>query len=599
MNKNDFYRQLLEQYAINQDKIKQNAIKTARKRAVTSTVLKIVPFASAAAILLTIGVANYNNWLPSGIDLTSKTNVESAVQRLVDAETAYLEANDISSRNEDQSFYVSFETGMTYNEMMLAFSTVSDTGDISIDVLYSDSATLAKGSDIEKYVKNHPEQLIYGVKITAPGMLMLSIKDLSVVSLLELDSKIDDEDLFTPITSSIKQDISSEASYDSNTSFDITLPSNIGDVPTIGDSSLNTTEEVTTSDTNYDEEVTDDETDNSEQNTDTSDDSVIDGSSSATDLTTSDTITSIETTPDNNELEPDLPVAIEDIIIPTESVIEATFINNNTLLMLENGAISIYSISDAGVADVLTKFYAENPKISWINADGTQAFITACNADKKRTKLYYADGVSGTLTEIDVSIITDDSELTGIYYSSTDDVLVFKTVSFSDTKLYYAKKNGSGFTVTPAIMYNLPVTAVSYCNGKLYYAVCNSDVTTIYSHNTITGENVQLYYFNGQVKISQSFRFDGCAFIQGTDSPSTVIFNAKDETFSYIGNISPISFSSKNSSIFTDDEKYYCLAASGLIEISAEDARIYYSEPLGSDFYSVVINAQEVIISSK
>ena len=106
MNTNDFYKELFEKYALDEDKIRRNALKAGKtpawQRAVGNHWKTFA--GAAAAVAVTVGAVAYMSGNPGdqGIDIVSPDNLLSASQRLQEAEQNYY---NISAEESDRSHF--------------------------------------------------------------------------------------------------------------------------------------------------------------------------------------------------------------------------------------------------------------------------------------------------------------------------------------------------------------------------------------------------------------------------------------------------------------------------------------------------------------
>ncbi len=204
MNTNDFYKELFEKYALDEDKIRRNAIKAAKtpawQRAVSAHWKTAV--GAAAAVAVTVGAVAYTVGNSAGnIEIDPVENLPSAYQRLRDAEQQYMNA-----AIEDESkvdIYVSFLDDLCYGDMSVSFSALPDAESIDIVCLYLNDGTVIRGeADIEKYAENSANAVnIAGAKLVAPMKAYRDIVDLSKVCAAELRSETINDDTFSPIDS--------------------------------------------------------------------------------------------------------------------------------------------------------------------------------------------------------------------------------------------------------------------------------------------------------------------------------------------------------------------------------------------------------------
>jgi hypothetical protein len=111
MNTNDFYKELFEKYALDEEKIRRNAIKAAKtpawQRAVSAHWKTAV--GAAAAVAVTVGAVAYTvgNGAGNVIDIDSSDDLLTATQRLREAEKDYYnkeysKEGDISEENKQK-----------------------------------------------------------------------------------------------------------------------------------------------------------------------------------------------------------------------------------------------------------------------------------------------------------------------------------------------------------------------------------------------------------------------------------------------------------------------------------------------------------------
>ena len=150
MNTNDFYKELFEKYALDADKIRLNAIKQARepmwKKAVKTYWKPVAGAAAAVAVTVGIGTFALGNSSEPQIDITvSPSTALSASQRLREAEANYY--NMDASREDIVSVYITFLEPISYRDMFVALSAVSDCEDISVQRLYLSDGSVIDGMD--------------------------------------------------------------------------------------------------------------------------------------------------------------------------------------------------------------------------------------------------------------------------------------------------------------------------------------------------------------------------------------------------------------------------------------------------------------------
>lgn len=540
MNKNEFYKQLLENYTVDKDKIKCNA-KRAARRGGFNVSAKWLGAAGAAVITLGVGTASLVSYFNSDpVSVAPQADPQAVLARMEAAEANY-RANAEAYSAEQTEMYVSFVAPLSYREMTMAFSAISEPGELSCLLIYTTDGKL-HGADDKDYISlqnSKGAKNIAGVKINAPMSYYEDIRDLKAVRLVELAENVQSDESFEPLWGEEAVTMPPVTSAPSSEPIEITIPEASTEV------SSDITTEITTEDTQNPEETT---------------------------------------AAENSETQPAEP---EKTVIPVQNVHTAQFISQNGLVLLTGESVHFVRVGDDMTCTVDTTYYVCGAKISWKNSTGTQLLITACNSEGERTKLYYADGASGTLTELDISAITADAELTGLYCNEAEGSIVFRTGDLEKARIYVAARNGGTLTITQAAEFYGPVTVLSYAKGELYYAAADASagVTSLYCKSDGAADSRLLDSYSNDVKFSRSPSMDAFA-VMGTGLDQTAVSRiytggeAVDVTVN-----GEISFSDLNGRIFRDADGCYCLTAAGVVEISESEAAVYTAAETGSDSY--------------
>lgn len=544
MNKNEFYKQLLESYTVDKDKIKCNA-KRAARRGGFSISPKWVGAASAAIVTLGIGTASLVSYFNSdGVAVTPQTDPQVARARIEAAEENYL-ANIAAYNQEQTEMYISFVNPLSYSEMTMAFSAVSEPGELSCLLVYTTDGKLHSADD-KDYIsaqESKGAKYIAGAKISAPINHYEDIRDLKSVRLVELAENVESDESFEPLWGEEVTTAPDRTPVSSADTIEITIP------------------EATTTEVTTEAEITDEtaeSTDITEETTDTE---------------------SSETQP------PELSSAV----IPVQNVHTAQFVSEKTLVLLTNESIHLVRINDDMTCTVDTTYYVSGAKISWKNSTGTQLLITACNSEGERTKLYYSDGAGSTLSELDISAITAEAELTGLYCNESEGSIVFRTGDLEKARIYVAQRNGGRLTITQAVEYYGPVTVLSYAGGDLYYAITDASAgtTSLYRKNNgvIEGELIEVY--STDVKFTRSPSMDAFA-VSGTGIDGAAVSRIYvDGKAVDVAASSEITFSGLSSKVFRNDAGWNCLTGEGVIPINENEAEGYTAVETGSASYAL------------
>ena len=531
MNKNEFYKNLMLTYTVDTEKVKRIAKRRVVKR--SSRVLRIIPGAAACAAvtaaavtIVSLGAAGRD---PAGVDITGD---EAAAARMAAAEQYYVSMPDDAQQ---MDMYVSFEHSLSYNEILLAFSKIDENGDINIRLLYTD-----KG----KYYENNEslpadDSLTFlGAKITAPASLCRDIRLLKSVSLVELPESGITDDSFAPFGSS--EFVTSTGS--AGESFEISIPS------------YTTTETTTVTTTNTAETTT-----------------------VSSDTETSETTTEVTTDASETTTVADIPT---DIDIPVAGITTVNIISADRIVVTTEDSIRLYRLHEGALA-LETTFYASNAKVSWSSYDGTDLLITACEGGA-RTRLYWADGKAGALTELDVSAITSDgAEISSLVRIPDGSITLLKTVTTDKSRLYSIRRLESTLSINLLDEYDFPVTSLALIGDDLYFALTDTKNSTvgISVRNLNDGTVTELASYSGTLRCTRSQTFNAAAltFISAEGEETYVLLTPEGELIET--ELGGVAFSLINGRIFTDGEHYYYINGSEISVIDPEEEAASAFEP--------------------
>ena len=513
MNKKEFYRQLMQTYTVDTEKIKCAAKRRALKK--TSSPLKWITCTAACTAAAAVAIVFAVNTLPNlgGVDIVD-SGLDSAIERVYAAQQRF---EELAAKNDVMDMYVSFEEEHTLNEILMSFSAIDNNGDIKPSLLYATDGKYYKYSD-----KIGSGLRFRGAKITAPAKLFEELNRLKIVSLAE------------PV----------EGSKYTDKSF---VPYVSKDQP-VTDITFTTTPEGTAA-----EIVITDNTGNT-----------------STDIPqTSETTDIIQT-----ETDPEVPGTIK---IPVSDIKTAQFISNDKLIVTTSDSIRLYKLSE-GELQLETTFYADDAKISCTDTQNSLLYITACDT-KGRNRLFCADSTAGTLTEADISAITQgESEIASVMCSGNG--LIIKTVSTDKANIYYAVRSGSEVTIALTKEYTSPVSVISGSAETIYTAVIDSAnaAVRIYAINTADGTETELASYSAEgVHFIRNSTSDTAAIVTEDENETSIFLLTPNGTLTEISD-SPI-FSETDSTVFKAGEKYYRIENDQLAQLEETEALPYFAEP--------------------
>ncbi len=543
MNKNDFYKELMTQYALDPEKIRMNALKQAKKpvwQKVAGDYWKPA-LGAAAAVALTVAATSYANQSSAPSITVDPGAALSASQRLIEAEQNYY--NSLNSE-EFSDIYVTFTEELSYNEILMALSTVADSGEFELRSIYLTDDILT-GTEIDEYaLANFDEKSIVAVKISLPAFYYRDLQDLSIVYLAEFGSAEINDNTFTPmivedddplqndhlsITTAVTEKpvvTTTPFSFDTET---VTAE----DVPVIGtsgdDNSVTTlppeyteeSEETEESETPVDVEETE-EGEVDEESVATS----VSGTSDATVDSSEPTVTSVPessvtTTTTTTYYRGDVGLLTQIYELNVANALEAHVAGNNVIVLAKNEAY-LYTLSGFASSNQYGEVIAiSNPKLAYKGDDCV--ILTGCRADGTRGMISVINLENDTVYTYDAGANIGEYEIGGIQHSKTDGKYFMKAVSAESTLVYELSVNGE-ITFRPLVEVEAPVSLAGYKNNVLYFTIVeNGSITRLYSFNCIDGAMNEISVFNGKIKIKRGSDFESFAILSPADSTSYIL----------------------------------------------------------------------------
>ncbi|MCM1299107.1 MAG: hypothetical protein NC203_11785 [Firmicutes bacterium] len=554
MDKREFYRQLMENYTVDTEKIKCNAKRRYQKQSTgmlrkwTAGIAACTAVAAAAAIT----VVSINS-LPGrrGIDITD-SSIEAAMERLHAADQRYLELSD---KQEFMDIYVSFSKNLTRNEILMAISAIEDFSDINVTYLYTE-----KGKRYNNDEGLDQSLQFLGAKITAPTAVYNELKELRAISYLEpVEGCKYNDDNFMPIVTPVD-------ALGTTVATDETIQVAL---PEVTPTSPETSDTVSTETADVTEDVS--------------------ASSTA------------ETTPSLFE-HATMPVYNQKITLPLENISYGVFINEEKLVVINNDSIRLYWV----MGDELkleTTFYAASAKVSWSNEDSSKLLITGCD-DKGRNKLFIADGEKGYLSELNVSSLTNgDFELSSVIGSDSGDIMMIKSVSLDKTRIYYARRSGNTIDIVLVKEFDCPVSVVS-CSGSTVYVLLtytddNGEGMHLTAINTSENLSEEIAVFSSSAKFTRNADLNLAAVTDGDNcfmlTPAGVLVPLESGS---------VTFGSADCSVFKCGSRYFMSGTDRIAEITEEEAKPYFEIQSGHSYgrYDITVFADgtaEILIANE
>lgn len=569
MDKKEFYRQLMETYTVDTERVKRGAKRKSRN--VKSKALMIRNWTTAAAacgavtaaaiaVVSLSSVPDLSN-SSGGYDISEDGGMEAAMARFAAAEQQF-EAYSLNYDEEYFDLYVSFRKPIKRSEITMAFSVIENYNDITISLFYT-----AEGSYYLNTAELDDTMLFLAAKISAPASMLSEIKMLKETALVEYPSDELTDDTFKPFNS-VPAELTTTPEL-TNETVQISVP----DTTTVPPATSDSTETATPDDTSSPEETSE------------SDTALVDPFSpnETTDVTVSDT-----------EVETSAPqVEYETLAIPLTGVKTVSFINENCFVVTTSDSIRLLSCID-GEIKIETTYYASGAKISYSSFDGSKMFIIARDGDNN-TRLYYADGESSLLCEVDVNAITSGgAELSSVSCSSDGKIILMKTVSLDKTIIYYGERTEGTISLANK-EYSNPTSVLAYSEGVIYTAVTDSKENTvkIFGVNIADGSETELASYIGSFKYTRSPANNMALItVTGENGETNVILNK--------GSLIPVDVNQVTFSRIKDDivmigDKCFAVSGGELAEVAEEEA-VKYFEAVDGNGYEISETGEASVI---
>ena len=557
MNKKEFYKNLMLTYTVDTDKVKRIAKRRVVKR--SSRVLSILPGAAACAAVTAaaVTIVSLGSVPDAGVDIT---NDEELIARMAAAEQYYVSLTADSAEMMDM--YVSFENPLSYNEIVLSFSKIDEDGDIKIDLLYTEKGKYYENSDS---ISADTGLVFLGAKITAPASMCKDIRMLKTVSLVELPESGITDDIFSPFGSS-ELVTSTEAP---GQAFEVSIPNYTTAITTTTTATTTTT--ITTTTTPDTEPIIVTDTEETTTDTDTQPDE-----------TTTEEVETSDTTTEE---------IFNDIEIPVAGVTTVNIISADRIVVTTGDSIRLYRLQE-GALSLETTFYASNAKVSWSSYDGSELFITACEGGA-RTRLYWADGSAGALTELDVSAITSDgAEISSVVCTADGSLTLLRTVSTNSSRVYTVRRMEGSLSINLVLEYDFPVISLALIGDNLYFALTDTTTSTVTvaAKSLADGTVSEIASYSGTLRCTRSHTFNSAVLtFTSAEGEETCVLLTPEGTLVET-QLSGITFSRTSGRIFTDGEHYYYLDSDGpkVIETDTEAISAFLPAPTPGDYVGVI-----------
>ncbi len=588
VDKKEFYRQLMESYTVDAERVKRNAKRKSRNVKSKALVIRRWTVAAAACSVVTAAAVAAVSLGSSGvphIDSSEGYNItdgglENARARLSAAEQQYSALSASSRMEESSDLYVSFRKPLKYSEITMVLSVIEDYNDISISLLYE-----ADGSHYDNSSALDDSLSFLGAKISVPVSMLPEVRGLKEITMMEYPESGISDDSFVPINN-LPADVTTTPEAVSE-NINISMPEPVTE-PTV-------TTPATETPTETDPPVTTPAENESETKTEIS---VAETSVSNTDTSTSPKETTSSVTTDEpvtetstEASETEEPV-FDMVTVPLQGIKTINFINKNHFVATTEDSIRLFRC-EKGEIKLETTYYASSAKIS-SSYDGSKLFIIARDGENM-SRLYYADGETSLLSEVDVKYITSGgAELSSVSCSGDGKTVLMRAVSLDKTIVYYGERSEGTISLAKH-EYASPVSVLAYSDGTVYTAVTDSKENTvkIYSISAADGTETELASYTGTLKYSRSPDLNMALLtVTGDSGEINVILNKNVLIPVESGNAV---FSGKKNDLIMLGGVYYTVTEGGLTETAEEDAKPFF-EAVNGSVYEITENGDASVV---
>lgn len=571
MDKKEFYRQLMETYTVDTERVKRNAKRKSRNVKSKALAIRNWTVAAAAcgavtaAAFAAVSLSSVPHIDPSeGYDITDGGE-ENLRARMAEAEIQY-EAFALSENDGERSeeLYVSFRKALNYKEISMALSVIEDYNDITIELLYlSDGTHYENNSDLDDSLS------FLGAKISVPVSMISEVRTLRETMAVEYATSGITDDGFKPL-GNLPEEITT-TSEPSGSSINVSIPEPVTTPPQSSASETEAPTETT-------EETVSAETTTGDVTEETT--TAPEGSGEQTEGPGSETSGGIDepVTETDDITEPVEPV-FETVAVPLAGIKTINFISNDHFVATTDDSIRLFGCYN-GEIKLETTYYASSAKISGSSYDGSKLFIIARDGNN-RTRLYYADGDAALLSEVDVDYITSGgAELSTVACSGDGKIVLMKAVSLDKTIVYYGERSEGTISLADK-KYDSPVSVLAYSDGVVYTAVTDSKENTVKIFSVAAADNTEteLASYTGTLKYTRSPDLNMALLTIVSDTEEINVILDKGQLIPAESNEAV--FSGQRNDLVMLGGIYYTVADGALTEISEEEAKPYFETVSG------------------
>lgn len=552
MNKRDFYKELMSEYAFDKDKILNNA-KRGKYAGRKPLPLYIGMTAAAAALIVAVGTATFSltghnkGAVYSGGDLAALSDKQRIDKAKIDADE-----NQNSAMHVD--VLVSFNGTLSPAEVQNVLTAYSDTS-VPVKMLFLEDGSKAVGSEQVGAVFESGNGAITGAIINCPGHLMKSLMTNQHVLLAEIASA---EDFNTATPISPIGDVANINNYNNSGNGDSDISHNPPDIDVSGGG--------------------------------------IDGDNSNVDVPDNPGVDVPIVVPQNTEIK--LPAGVNlpnghsagfSYITDDLGAERAYFLNEDVFYVKTASSVRLYKWNGESEALVASQDI-EDAQVCWISENGSRLMVIGKD-NGIRCKMFIVDAHNCTINDMGVESFVGEGTIAAAAYNENDDVLAVNVFDGRAYFLYMAHLNGyQAADADTLFMDGANVNILGELNGTVYFSDSANGKTTIYKGNgDVVSELEDVYTAN----VNSAFTHAVMSY-----GSSNVIFDPATESLIPASANTAFGVSLHNCAM---DGEYYKVENGTLVKIDksvANAAKIDFKRSFSATYTALVSNGSVRIVPS-
>lgn len=573
MNRRDFYKELMDEYAFDKDKILNNA-KKGKYAGRKPLPLYIGMTAAAAAVIVAVGSVTLSTGNRGGIRWYSDGTLAALPDKdRIDKAKTEIIANENSETPVDAM--VSFNGALSPAEVQSVLTAYS-ANSVPVKLLYFSDGSRAVGSEQVGAVFESGIGEITGAIINCPGSMMKPLMSSDRVLLVEIAS---DEDFNTAVPISPIGDLTD---FDNLFDSDDSQNSTNTDVINPG---------IDEDDNSYNSDSSDYSNNESSDNNDKPVESN-DSDNSSADPNVSGTITQ----PQDAEIK--LP---EGVSLPNGHSVgfsyitddlgaeRAYFLNENVFYVKTANSVRLYKWG--GESETLAAAQdIEDAQVCWISENGSRLMVTG-KENGIRRKMFIVDARNCTINDMNVEDFVEGGTIAAAAYNENDDVLAVNVLDGNNYYLFSAHLNGyQAADAETLFSRGNNVNILGERNGTVYFSETSGNKTTIYK-----GDGIKVSELSGSYSANVNSAFTHA--VMNGDSGSFIFDPATESVLSVNGSVSfGVSLHT-----FAMGDDYYKVENGSIVKASKSidnAAKIDFKRSFSSTYAALVSNGSVRIVPS-